>query len=432
VCERSKDPVEFIPMKDFYLKQLDFLSDLRKLQKEVEFLPEHHRQILTSWMDGVTIDWPISRRRFYGTEIPIWWCKKCGEANLPEKGKYCQPWKDAPPFKECKKCGGTEFTGEEKTFDTWMDSSISPLFISRYSKDIEFFGKTYPTAIRPQAKDIVRTWLFYTLLRCYQLTSKAPWERAWIMGYGLDEKGEKMSKSKGNVIDPIPILEKHGADAFRFWAASETSLGSDFRCSEDRISSATKFLTKLWNISRFISMFPEPREFDTALLAETDKWILSELEKLKAECMEGYRGFNFFVPATKVRDFVWNVFAAHYIEMVKKRAYGEGFGEEEKNSAVYTLHLVLKEVAMLLAPVMPFETDYIFRGLYCDRVHDKEFPESRDIEPVDGSKILEFNESVWKEKKEKGLSLRSGIKIDIPDGLKPFEKDLISMHNIET
>lgn len=431
VCERSKDPVEFIPMKDFYLKQLDFLSQMKKLQAEIEFFPESHRQILISWMDGITIDWPISRRRFYGTEIPIWWCKKCGEANLPEKGKYYQPWKDPPPFSKCKKCGCSEFIGEEKTFDTWMDSSITPLFISRYSKDIEFFDITYPTTIRPQAKDIIRTWLYYTLLRCYQLTEKVPWEKAWIMGYGLDEKGEKMSKSKGNVIDPIPILEKYGADAFRFWAASEASLGSDFRCSEEKISSATKFLTKLWNIARFISAFQEPAEFDTEMLQPTDKWIISELENLKKECAEGYKQFNFFIPANRIKDFIWNVFAPHYIEMVKKRAYGEGFSIDEKNSAIYTLHLVLRETLALLAPIIPFETDFIFRKLYKGSVHEAGFPETRCFERIDRSKIMEFNEYVWKEKKKRGLSLRSGIKIQIPGELKPFEKDMAAMHNIE-
>ena len=118
-----------------------------------------------------------------------------------------------------------------------MDSSISPLFITKYNKDQEFFKKTYPTSLRPQSKDIIRTWLHYTILRCNQLTNKAPFSHAWIMGYGVDEHGEKMSKSKGNAIDPIPILEKNGADMFRLWAASEVNLGSDFRVSEVKILS---------------------------------------------------------------------------------------------------------------------------------------------------------------------------------------------------
>ena len=198
-----------------------------------------------NWLDSIKIDWPISRRRYYGTEIPIWYCKKCSEPYLPEPGKYYQPWYLECPAKKCPKCGFTEFVGEERTFDTWMDSSVSPLFITKFKKDEEFFKRTYPTAVRPQAKDIVRTWLYYTLLRCENLTGEKPWSEAWIMGYGLDEKGLKMSKSKGNALDPLPIIEKFGADTFRFWSASEVNHGNDFRCSEQKIESTKKFLTKL-------------------------------------------------------------------------------------------------------------------------------------------------------------------------------------------
>ena len=151
--------------------------------------------------------------------------------------------------------GINEFTGEERTFDTWMDSSITPLFITKYGKDHKLHNYGYPTQMRPQGKDIVRTWLYYTMLRCFQLTGEQPWSEIWIMGYGIDEKGEKMSKSKGNVIDPFPVIKQYGADTFRFWSASEGNLGYDFRCSEQRIASAQKFLSKLWNVARFISSF---------------------------------------------------------------------------------------------------------------------------------------------------------------------------------
>ena len=197
VSERSKNPIEIIPMEEYYLKQMDFVEKMKELGMQITFHPQMHKQILMNWLESISIDWPISRRRYYGTEIPIWYCKECSEPHVPEPGKYYRPWKEACPIKECSKCKGTEFTGEDRTFDTWMDSSISPLFVTKFNKDEEFFKKTYPTAIRPQAKDIVRTWLYYTLLRCDLLTGKKPWSEAWIMGYGLDEKGMKMSKSKG-------------------------------------------------------------------------------------------------------------------------------------------------------------------------------------------------------------------------------------------
>lgn len=335
LCERSNTPIEIISMKEFYLKQLPFLKDLINIQKKIKFHPEEHRQLLLNWINSISIDWPISRRRFYGTEVPIWYCKKCGHAQVPEGGKYYRPWKDQAPFKRCERCGNTEFTGDERTFDTWFDSSVSPFFVSKYGKDKKFFSKTFPNTMRPQGKDIVRTWLYYTLLRTFLLKKTFPWHNVWISGYSVDEKGEKMSKSKGNVLDPTPILEKYGADNFRFWNAAEVSLGYDFRVSEQRIATASKFLTKLWNIARFISSFPVQKK---AKLQPADRWILDETNKLIEETMKGYDDYNFFVSATKVREFTWNIFAAHYLEMVKKRAYGEGFSAEERKAAWYTLH----------------------------------------------------------------------------------------------
>ena len=164
-----------------------------------------HRQILINWINSIAIDWPISRRRFYGTEIPIWYCKKCKFPQVPEAGKYYRPWEEEPPFDKCQNCNNKyEFEGEERIFDTWMDSSITPLHITKFNKNDIFHNNAYPTTIRPQGKDIIRTWLYYTLLRCIYLTGQLPWKNAWIMGYGVDDKGEKMSKSKGNVIDPSP------------------------------------------------------------------------------------------------------------------------------------------------------------------------------------------------------------------------------------
>jgi len=429
-CERSKNPIEIIPMNEWYLKQMEFKSKLKELSNNLIFHPEAHRQLLLDWIDSISIDWPISRRRYYGTEIPIWYCRDCKKPLVPKPGKYYKPWKDKPPFKKCSNCGCTEFIGDTRTFDTWVDSSISPLFISKYQRDNNFFKKIYPNTLRPQAKDIIRTWLYYTILRCYQLTKKSPFKHAWIMGYGVDEKGERMSKSKGNVIDPIPLLAKYGADVFRFWNTAEASLGSDFRCSEQRIASGSKFLTKLWNISRFISIFPV---MNKARLTITDRWILAELSRLIEECIKGYEDFNFFIPANKIREFAWNIFADHYVEMVKKRAYGKGFVKEEQKAACYTLHICLKTILQLLSPIIPFTSDYVWQELYSKKsIHFEKFPEAKWKSNITKltQKIVEFNSTVWNEKKEKGLSLKESIEKEIPKELKSFEKDFKAMHNI--
>jgi len=431
ICERSGTTIEIIPMREYYLKQIPFKNSIKRIGERMIFHPESHRQILSNWIDSISIDWPISRRRYYATEIPIWYCVKCGEPHIPAGGEYYQPWKDKAPFEKCKNCKDSKFVGDDRTFDTWMDSSITPLFITKYTRDKDFFQKTYPTSLRPQAKDIIRTWLYYTILRCHQLTDKTPFEHAWIMGYGVDEKGERMSKSKGNVIDPIPILENYGGDTFRYWSASEASLGADFRCSELKIAGSKKFLTKLWNISRFISHFPIEKNAD---LTQSDKWILAELSILIDQCLEGYRDFNFFIPANKIREFTWNTFAAHYLEMVKARSYGEGFELADQKAAWFTLHTVLKTVLLLLAPITPFITESIWRSLYgSESIHLEKFPEKIwDTANIKYTmKLLEFNSKIWNEKKSKGMSLKEIINIEIPEDLSIFSKDLEFMHNIQ-
>ena len=445
ICERSKTPVEIIPLQDYYLKQLEYIPLLKQLSKKLNFYPPIYRQILNNWLNAVSIDWPISRRRFYGTEIPVWFCQNCKSPNVPKSGSYYQPWKEKPPFGTCVNCGSNEFIGEEKTFDTWMDSSITPLFISKFTQDNEFYSRTYPSTIRPQAKDIIRTWLYYTMLRCYQLTEKLPWPNVWIMGYGVDEKGKKMSKSKGNVIDPLPIIQKYGADTFRFWSASETNLGQDFRCSEQSISNSQRFLSKLWNLGRFLSSFEVPKEFSIESsknknLFYTDKWILSELNKLINTCIKGYENYNFFIPATSIRDFTWNVFASHYVEMIKGRVYDN----ENKNfqiSSLYTLHRCFSTILLLVAPICPFITDKLWQTLYSsESIHKQIFPKTnglfKEFEKYT-EKIIEFNSHVWNKKKNsinpntgKPLSLKDSTRITVPTELIEFERDLKTMHNL--
>ncbi|HEX6647059.1 MAG TPA: valine--tRNA ligase [Nitrososphaeraceae archaeon] len=445
ICERSKTQVEIIPLQDYYLKQLEYIPILKELSKKMNFYPPTHKQILNNWLNAVSIDWPISRRRFYGTEIPVWFCQNCKSPNLPKSGSYYQPWKEKPPFATCANCGFNEFIGEEKTFDTWMDSSITPLFISKFSQDNEFYSRTYPATIRPQAKDIIRTWLYYTMLRCYQLTENLPWPNVWIMGYGVDEKGKKMSKSKGNVVDPLPIIQKYGADTFRFWSASETNLGQDFRCSEQSISNSQKFLSKLWNLGRFLSSFEVPKDFSIESLKnqnlfQTDKWILSELNKLITTCIKGYDSYNFFIPATSIRDFTWNVFASHYVEMIKGRVY-DNENKNSRISSLYTLHRCFSTILLLVSPICPFITDKLWKTLYSsESIHKQKFPKTNDFFKEFEKyteKIMEFNSLVWNKKKNsinpntgKPLSLKDSTSINVPSELTEFAQDLKTMHNL--
>jgi len=432
VCWRSKDPIEFVPLKEFYLMQLDFKEEMLKMADEMEFFAPESKRILVDWINSLSADWVLSRRRYYGTEIPLWYCKKCGFTYVPEPGKYYQPWREAPPIKTCPKCGCKDFLGEERTFDTWFDSCSSEVYITGYLWDKIYFKKHFPCYVRPQGKEIVRNWLYFTMLKSHLLYERKPFKQVWINMHILDDEGRKMSKSLGNVIDPKDMVEKFGAEAFRIWSCLEGDIArKDIRCSFERIEGTSKFLTKLWNVSRFISAFPL---CEKAGLTATDEWILGELSSLIEIVRKDYLEYRFNDAAVSVREFVWNLFAPHYVEMVKSRAYGRGFSESEQKAAWFTLHACLRVVLKLLAPITPFITDHLWLKIYCKTsIHKEPFPEARwetGITRLTG-KLTEFNSVVWNRKKEKGISLRESIKIKIPEELIPFEKDMVAMHKIQ-
>jgi len=439
ICWRSKNPVEFIITDALYLKQLEFKNEIKKIADEIAFLPDFHKQILINWIDGLSIDWAISRDRYYGTEIPIWYCKKCGEPHVPEPGEYYIPWKDAPPFKKCKKCGSTEFIGETRTFDTWFDSSISPLYISGYLRDEKLYRKAFPVTVRPQGIDIVRTWLYYTLLRVYLLTGRPAFKFVRLSGMGLDKHGRPMHKHLGNIVYPLPIIEKYGADAFRLWAASETKLGYNYQFNEEKIRGAKKFINKLWNISRFISSFPYVRdgEIDIEELTKIDKEILSLLNSLIDQAEEEYSHLDTFYTSNKTRNFAWNIFASHYIELVKPRAYNKDnkFTQKEQRSAWYTLHKTLRTILLLMHPVIPFITDYIWRELYNKKgILTEGFPSKIPIK-LDKSllnEVIKLNSIIWRRKDKAGVSLKNPVrKIILPIYMQEYERDLKELHNIQ-
>ncbi|MDP2947166.1 MAG: class I tRNA ligase family protein, partial [Nanoarchaeota archaeon] len=290
--ERSGVEIEFIEMSEFYLKQLDLKEKIKKICDDINFYPDFAKKILFDWIDSISIDWPISRRRFYATEIPLWYTEKNGKklVAVPTEMKYYQPWlenvpEDAEVFENEKKVGAAKdfknlkWIGETRVLDTWMDSSISEMFMLQYNKDDKFFKKAYPASLRPQGKDIIRTWLYYTILRGYFETGKACFKDVWINQHVVDEKGNKMSKSKGNVIDPHVLLEKYGAEAIRLWAGIEGDLTKqDFKCSEERIAGEKKTLNKLLNVSKFVMSFEKPMK--RPKLNSTDNLFIEYIENI--------------------------------------------------------------------------------------------------------------------------------------------------------
>ncbi len=439
VCWRSKNPIEFVSMKEFYLKQVEFKDEIFRIADQIKFFAPESKQILTDWINSVNVDWVISRRRYYGTEIPLWYCKRCNYVFVPKPGKYYQPWKEKPPIKKCPKCGNNQFKGEERTFDTWFDSSVSEIYILGYLWNKKFFYENFPCTLRPQGKEIVRNWLYFTLLKAYLFFGVTPFKNSWIHMHIVDEKGEKMSKSKGNIIDPQDVLEKHGAEAFRIWSCLEGNITKgDVRCSNERIRGTAKFLTKLWNIARYISTFPKVNK--SYELAALDKLIIAECNELIKRCRSGYEQLNMYIPANAIRAFTWNVFADHYIEAVKSRAYNHNgdFDERMQRGAWYTLHTCLKNVLKLLAPICPFITETLWLALYSKKsIHVQPFPTAKlewensfiEVTP----QFMNFNTTMWKYKKERALSLSKELKVIVnaPKSLEPFKEDLEAMHRIQ-
>ncbi len=442
ICERSKHPIEFIEQQELYLKQLPYRNEIKKLAKKINFYADGSRQLLLDWINSVAIDWPISRRRYYATEVPLWYCINCNEAVIPSKGKYYRPWIEKSPVNKCKKCKGTGFRGDERVFDTWFDSSISPLYIMKYPG--KFFHRHTRCTLRPQGKEIVRNWLYYTLLRCYLLEERSIFRDVWLHYHVVDDRGKKMSKSLGNIIDPHEILEKYGAEPFRFWCVAEGNLDKqDFRCSFERIKGAGKTLTKLWNVARFVSMMPTQQRLQSnrtgttrskKITVETDKWIISEINNLIKYSKESYNKYDFHNPTIKLRHFLWEAFASHYLELVKSRAYNQGdrFSKEDQESALHALNYCLENILKLLAPVVPMFTQKIYRDIYGRNIHNEKFPTPKLTKTkISTQDIEELNSFIWKAKKDKGLSLKAEIKgLMLPKKYSVISSDVAACHNV--
>lgn len=443
ISERSGVEIEFIEMPEFYLKQVEIKDKVKKISEKLNFYPETARKILNDWIDSVSIDWPISRRRYYATPIPLWYCEDL--VCMPNEKEYVEPWREGPKenydvmkgigiIGKVKHFKDKKWIGETRVFDTWMDSSISELALLQYKNNDEFFSKAYPCSLRPQGKEIIRTWLYYTLVRGYLETGKVCFNDAWINQHIMDGKGYKMSKSKGNVIDPQKLLKDYGAEAIRMWAATEGDLSkSDLKCSEERIKGEKKTINKILNVSKFVFMFEKP--INKPELKQIDKLFIDYIEDATERIEKDYSNYDFYHPAVWLRNFLWNYFASNYVEIVKKRAYNQEneFSEEESNSAKWTLHYLLDRFLILAYPIIPQITSLIMQEKEID-LHRQEFPKfekiSTELSLIED--IVEFNSFVWKEKKEKEISLRDKITgIKVPEKLKAYEKDLVSTHNLK-
>ncbi|MBE8540591.1 valine--tRNA ligase [Geoglobus acetivorans] len=408
VCWRCKTPVEIVPEKQWFVKIEK--EKILEAARKVRWVPEHMLSRLESWVESMDWDWVISRQRVFATPIPVWYCRNCGEVVVAkEEWLPVDPTRDKPR-ESCPNCGGSEFDGEDDVLDTWMDSSITSLAITGWPDD----QKEYPTHLRPQGHDIIRTWAFYTILRSIALVGEIPWHEIVINGMVLGEDGRKMSKSLGNVISPEEVIEKYGADALRQWAAIGGIMGTDVIFSWKEVVAASRFQQKFWSILRFGMMHLEgyePDETHRELLRDADRWILSKLNRLIIEVDRSMEEYNFSNALKAIRSFTWYELADNYIEIVKNRLYSGS--DEEKIPAKYTLHRILSALIRLIAPITPFMAEECWQVFSGDgSVHLQRYPEA-DETLIDeaaekkGEMIKEIVEAIRRYKHDSGLALNA-------------------------
>jgi len=385
-CWRCKTPIEILVKKQWFVAVNKFIDDIKEASESMNWVPEHMKSRLLNWADSMEWDWCISRQRIFATPIPVWFCDKCGKIQLPTPEELPIDPTQTKPKEKCE-CGSTDFTGEEDVLDTWMDSSISPLNITGWPNPS--FKDNFPTNLRPQGHDIIRTWAFYTTLRTLALEGEKPFEEIVINGMVFGEDGYKMSKSRGNVIGPEEVIEKYGADALRSWAANSVP-GSDLPFDWKDIKHGYKFLRKFWNAFRFISMHILSDEIATTNeeidsikgnLMPLDKWILSKLNSLNIIVSNAYDSYNFATAINSIEKFVWHDFCDEYIEAVKYRLYNDDISEESRAAAKFTLKTVVETSLKLLAPITPHFADEVYQYFESDNdisINSSNWPEIQE------------------------------------------------------
>ncbi len=428
VHERCGTEIEILNTKQWFIKYLDLKEKFLELGRKIKWHPEHMRSRYENWIHGLKWDWCISRQRYFGVPFPVWYCKKCGEIKLAEIDELPVDPLAQNPSTPCEKCGSTEFEPEKDVLDTWATSSLTPDIAIELIKDEEMRKKLYPMSLRPQAHDIISFWLFNTVVKAWLHHNSIPWENVMISGWALDPEGKKMSKSKGNVIEPSYVLEKYSADALRLWA-SGSNLGEDLPFKEKDLVTAQRFLTKLWNASRFaLTHLQDYHGEKPSQLNPVDAWLLSKLNRLVERVTEYMEEYRYSKARKEITNFFLQDFCDNYLEMVKFRLYGGGSaspqplqdGWEDRISALYTLYRGLLTSLKLLAPFIPHITEEIYQAYFVVRepqksIHVDTWPRVRRdlIKPDLEAKVergVKLIAAIRRFKAEKRLALNHPLK----------------------
>ena len=352
--DRCKTTVEPMVKQQWFVKMDEMAKPAIEALKngQLKFVPESFGKTYLHWLENIR-DWCISRQLWWGHRIPAYYCDDCGEIVVA---------KETPSV--CPKCGCTHFTQDEDTLDTWFSSALWPFSTLGWPDKTEDLDYFYPTNVLVTGYDIIFFWVIRMVFSGYEQTGKCPFSDVLIHGLVRDEQGRKMSKSLGNGIDPLEIIDQYGADALRLTLVTGNAPGNDMRYSEKKIIASRNFANKVWNASRFMLMNIEKADLSNVSLDDltpADKWILSKANSLVKEVTDNMENYDFGVAVSKLNDFIWEEFCDWYIEMVKPRLYNEE--DTTKAAALFTLKKVLTISLKLLHPYMPFITEEIFCSL---------------------------------------------------------------------
>ena len=433
-CERCKSTIEpkiseqwFVSMKDLAKRAADSVRN-----GETRFVPQRYEKQYFHWLDNIQ-DWCISRQLWWGHRIPVYYCDECGHFHVSKK---------AP--EKCEKCGSTKLHQDPDTLDTWFSSALWPFSTLGWpNTESEDYKEFYPTQTLVTGFDIITFWISRMMTQGLEFTNEVPFKDVLVHGIVRDSQGRKMSKTLGNGIDPLDIIDKYGADSLRFSVLSGTTMGNDIRFMPEKLEQASNFANKIWNAAKFITnsladddkvrefcfeVFEKNHEYNSTLLKIEDKWILNKFDKLVADVSKNLDNYDLGIALDKIYSFIWNEFCDWYIEMVKPRIYSED--ENEKIAVSDILNHVFGSSLKLLHPFMPFITSEIYSKLICFGTEDlivakwpdirEKFVFDKEEEIVEKLKrlIVEIRNirtqmNVHPSKKSKLLIVKNGLEKDI-------------------
>lgn len=443
VHERCGTEMEINLKRQWFIKTLENKDEWLRLGNEINWYPSFMKARYNDWVENLIMDWCISRQKYFGVPIPVWYCKNCGEPIVAdEKDLPVNPLTDKPSH-ICK-CGCTEYEPEVDILDTWATSSITPQINCKWNVDDEHFKKLFPMSLRPNAHDIIRTWDFYTIVKGHYHNNSRPWDNIMISGYVLADKGQKISKSKNNAKKGTPeFIKENTADVVRYWAATG-SLGRDIILSDDELKNGAKLVNKIYNAAKFIWLFLDGYKPEKVDLLPMDRWVIAKYNKMFDNFIKYFDKYEIGLAMSELESFFWN-FCDNYIEIAKNRLYKpEIYGEDAKKSAQYTAYTVFLNMLKMFAIYLPHLTEEIYQNTFkaneenisihkfdLTKIELKE--EANIIE--NGDMVVDIVSRVRAFKSENKLSLKTQIKdmticnVEL-DFIKACESDITAVTSV--